>query len=323
MFHQKRSRAAILLAIIGLLFIVPFTTACGDELFLFVSTDSAGTVDGVDYSREDILGFDGDDWFMYFDGSEHELEAGKHDIEAFSVPISETLISGTTDIYISFYQNKVMVDGLGQVMGQDVIKFSEAISPSTGYSYERFFDGSDVGLSTVSEKIDGLEVFPFEFDPCVAVLITSTFGEFSIPAKFTDGAGKLTGEGSDLLLFCATAVGADTEGFWFGFFDGSVEGMPKNYLDSLGLFFEAFLFTTPGAFAVDDAFGGHSEVFGWDGEFFGPIFSAPDEGLTAFVDGLSMMFVEDGPFSPFAPGQAGPQSLEDLAQRLGATYGNR
>lgn len=289
MFHKKRSRPVILLTIIGLLFIVPLITACGPIIAVLVSTDTAGTVDGVDFGPEDILAFDGSIWSMYFDGSDYELEQGKHDIEAFSLPISDTLISDTREIYISFYQNKVMVDGLGMVLGQDVTKFTE---DELGYSYERFFDGSDVGLSTVGEKIDGLEVFPFDeiVEECAAILFISTLGAYSIPAKFTDGAGKLTGDGSDVLIFCATNVGADTAGFWFGeFFDGQEEGMPKNYLDSLAFLFEGIGFTTPGAFAVDAAFGGHSEVYGFDGDFFGPEFSAPEEGLTEFVDGLHIL----------------------------------
>jgi hypothetical protein len=296
MVHKKSTRLMILLAIMGALVLLIAQLGAAFALpvpFVFVSTNTAGTVDGVDFGPEDILGFAGD-WFMYFDGSDYELEQGKHDIEALSIPGDP--FSDTREIYLSFYQNKVMVDGLGQVMGQDVIKFTETIS--VGYSYERYFDGSDVGLSTVSEKIDGLEVLPFEYDGCAAVLLISTLGEYSIPAAFTFEGDKLKGEGSDTLFFCATNVGPsnDTAGF-FGFYVvGSVLGMPKNYTDSISgqCLFDVIWFTTPGAFAVDDAFGGHSEVYGGDpGDFFGPVFSAPDEGLTAFVDGLQFNTCDD------------------------------
>lgn len=297
MIQKKRSRPLVLLTIISLFLIVPMATACGELFAILVSTDTSGSVDGVDFSPEDIIGIEeGGDWFMYFDGSEYELQEGKHDIEAFAVryPYTYTVDNDSRTIFMSFYQNKVKVNGLGQVMGQDVIQFTETISPSASYSYSRYFDGSDVGLSTVGEKIDGLDVIDGELvaeitgGECLALLSISTLGAYSIPAKFTDGFGKLTGDGSDALLFCATNLGEDTAGYWLRFFVGQDEGMPKNYLDSLATSYitYAFSFTTPGAFDVDDAFGGHSEVYVYSGDFYGPEFSAADEGLDAFVDAL-------------------------------------
>ncbi len=296
MFYRRRYRPLLPLAVIAAMFLLasPIIAACATPTALFASTDTPGTVDGVEFGAEDILSFFGTVWELYFDGSEYGLQPGKHDIEAFSVwqPITDT-----REIYISFYQNKVKVDGVGAVMGQDVIKFTEIISPSASYSYELFFDGSDVGLSTVGEKIDGLEVFPFPMDDCMAVLGISTLGQYSIPAKFTGGAGKLTGDGSDVLLFCATNLGEDTAGLWSKFFDGREKEMSKNYLDSLSLISPSpyeVIFTTPGAFALDEALGGHSDVYLYDGEqFFGPDFSAADEDLTEFVDGLHVFYVSD------------------------------
>jgi hypothetical protein len=334
MFDKKRFRPAIVMAIMGLLFIVPLATACiGDEFIAFVSTDSAGTVDGVDYTKDDVIAFDGEDWFMVFDGEAHGLTPSKHDIEAVSVPISETVIGDNFHLYMSFYQNKVMVPQVGQVKGQQAIKYTQAISPSTGYTYTLYFDGTDVGLSTTKEKIDGLEVLDEEAAPyitggdCEALISVSTLGEYSIPAKFTDGYGKVNGDGSDLLVFCATNTGPHTAGYWIGFFSGMEAGMPKNYMDSIAGFFEAFVFTTPGAFAVDNAFGGHSEFYLFIGGFEGPIFSAPEAGLTSFVDAASMMFVEDGGICVDCNKPA-PHSMEELTKRLEAnkgwhSFGNR
>ncbi len=299
MTQMKRSRPLLLLTIISLFLVVPFATACSEILNALVSTDTAGIVDGIEFGPEDILAYDveGEEWSLFFDGSQHELQTGKHDIEAFSLPTvySETLDSDSRTIFISFHQNKVKVNGLGQVMGQDIIKFTETLSPSSSYSYSRYFDGSDVGLSTVGEKIDALDVLDGEFaefisdDQCPAILSISTLGAYSIPAKFTDGAGRLTGDGSDVLLFCATNLGEDTAGFWFTAFKGKAAGMPKNYIDSLaGSFLDSFFFfTTPGDFVLENAAGGHSEVYVFDSdEFSGPEFSASEHGLDAFVDAL-------------------------------------
>ncbi len=303
MFQNKRSRPLVVMTIISLFLIVPMATACADLLAVLVSTDTSGSVDGVDFNPEDIIGiYEVEDWFMFFDGSEYDLQTGKHDIEAFSIPyiFTDTLDSDSRTIYLSFYQNKVKVNGLGQVMGQDVVKFTETISPSQSYTYSRYFDGSDVGLSTVGEKIDGLDIWDEEtLDfiteeigsgpvlPCQAVLFISTLGAYAIPAKFTDGAGKLTGDGSDVLAFCATNLGEDTAGFWVGIFNGQEAGMPKNYIDSLAGYAEVFFtFTTPGPFAVDDAFGGHSAVYGYNDGFVGPEIDFQKIGLDAYVDGL-------------------------------------
>lgn len=298
MTQIKRSRPLLLLTIISLFLVVPFATACSEILSALVSTDTAGIVDGIEFGPEDILAYDveSEEWSLFFDGSEYGLQPGKHDIEAIAFP------SPTTDpreIYLSFYQNKVKVDGVGAVTGQDVIKFTESTTPSASYSYELYFDGSDVGLSTVGEKIDGLEVFlPTESvkGSCPAALLgISTLGQYSIPAKFAFEGNKLTGDGSDVLLFCATNLGQDTAGFWIKYFDGRDKGMPKNYLSSLSLPIPLssfpVIFTTPGDFALDDALGGHSDVYAFrNGEFNGPEFRPADTGLTEFVDGLHLVF---------------------------------
>jgi hypothetical protein len=158
MLQKKRSRPLILLTIIGLFFMIPFTTACAEVIGILLSTDTTGSVAGIDFGPEDILGHDSGGWNLYFDGSYYGLDPTKHDIEAFALPftVSETLSTENRTIYIAFYQNKVKVPGLGAVLGQEIIKFTETITD--GYGFERYFDGTDVGLTEVSEKIDGLEV---------------------------------------------------------------------------------------------------------------------------------------------------------------------
>ncbi len=164
-----------------------------------------------------------------------------------------------------------------------------------GSAFSLFFDGSDVGLNNkTQEKIDGLHILPGSESPvgagCIAYLLVSTQG----PGRVTNGpAPGFRFGGEDVLGFCATNLGADTAGVWHMVLDGSAEGMPRNATDSISLSDDGqtLYLTTKGTFNVDAASGGHSMVYEYDmttGDFSGPVFDAPAEGLPVKVDGLQM-----------------------------------
>jgi len=148
----------------------------------------------------------------------------------------------------------------------------------------------DVGLTTVGEKVDALHILDGSESPigsgCDAYLLISTLGTGKVPAF---GGGNLAFQGEDILGFCLTNSGSATAGFWHMVLDGSAEGMPKNSTDSISASEDGSVIylTTQSTFNEDDAFGGHSEVYQFEGgEFSGPFFSAPDNGLDEKVDGL-------------------------------------
>ncbi len=94
-----------------------------------------------------------------------------------------------------------------------------------------------------------------------------------------------------MLGFCLTQPGATTMGKWTRVLNGKAEGMPGQALTSLSASDdgETLYLTTRSAFNVDSASGGHSMVYRYDfdtGEFSGPFFSAPANGLHDQVDGL-------------------------------------
>ncbi len=258
-----------------------FTVAgSAPELSLYMT--AAGAAGGsVPYGKEDILHYDGSSWSLFFDGSNLGLTNAKHDINAIYIPNS-----GETAAYISFFQNKTKVPGLGQVFGHDVLYFD-------GSSLSLYFDGSAVGLTTTAEKIDALHILDGGVDlpgggSCTAYLLISTLGTGKVPAA---GGGQLSFQGEDILGFCATNTGATTAGFWHMVLDGSAEGMPKNSTDSISANEDGTVIylTTKKAFNVDSASGSHSEVYRYDfssEEFSGPFFSAAAAGLTQEVDGL-------------------------------------
>ncbi len=234
-FLQRRSTA---IAVVVLLFL--FAAACvTDPGAVLVSMQRAGTTaDGLDYSPEDIIAVtdegSGPEWFTYFDGSEHGLTP-KHALNAFSFNEQLMFTAGGSnptaqdddlyipELYMTFRPNSIKVPGIpGRVMGQDIVKYTET-DPSDVGTFEMLFDGSDVGLATAQERIDGLgfwapETYPDPLyeDACPAgIFFITTQGVYRVPGQ----DGQIVGSGFDVLLFCATNVGPDTAGFWYRVFN--------------------------------------------------------------------------------------------------------
>ncbi len=236
---------------------------------LFVSAETTGqTSDGVSFGPEDILHYDGENWSLFFDGSAAGLLNG-HDVNAIH-------INGEDDFYLSFFQNKVSTPGVGNVLGHDILHYD-------GNSFSFVFDGSDVGLTAVEEKIDALHVLANPPSGCNAYFLLSFFGTGRVPG--------VPFQGEDVLGFCATNTGTGTSGTWEMVLDGSSVGMPKNSTFSLSADEDASVlyFTTKSVFNVPPAVGGHSMIYQYDtssGAFSGPLFDAPFAGLAEKINAL-------------------------------------
>lgn len=248
----------------------------------YLSTTAAGTVDGINFGQEDILREEYGEWSLFFDGSAHGLKANQS-INAFYSGNPEA----ADDLYLSFANKKTNIPGVNQMQRADIAHFN-------GSTFTPYFDGSDVGLTTASEGIDGLHILsgaaaPAIFgDSCQVYLLISTVGSGKVPAF---GGGKLNFQGEDILGFCATSTGSTTAGGWVMVLDGSAKGMPKNSTDSISANEDGTVIylTTAKAFNVDAAFGGHSMVYRYDAgsdNFSGPYFKAPANNLTQKVNGL-------------------------------------
>jgi len=259
---------------------------------IFVSTTAAGTVGAVSFGSEDILKWDGSAWSVWFDGSAAGLTAARamHNLNAVFIP------GVGNQVLVAFTQNARFVPGIaGKVDGMDLVLWN-------GSAWSLVFDGQDVGLTNLTqEKIDGLHMLDTSLVPapvqaaaggsCLTYFLISTAGPGKVPG-YTGTQIKFGGE--DVLGFCATQVGATTAGKWFMVLDGSVEGMPLNSLDSISASADGqtLYLTTRAAFNVDSAVGGHSMVYKYEsatGQFSGPYFSAPANGLTKKVDALHVV----------------------------------
>ncbi len=236
-YFLQRRRMAI--AVVVLLFLVALSACVTDPGAVLVSMQQAGTTsDGLDYSPEDIIAVtdegSGPEWFTYFDGSAHGLTP-KHALNAFSFNEQMFFTAGGSnptaqdddlfipELYMTFRPNSIHVPGIpGRVLGQDIVKYTET-DPSDVGTFELLFDGSDVGLTTRTEKIDGLgywapETYPDPLyeEACPAgIFFITTQGLYRV----TGEEGQIVGSGFDVLLFCATNVGPNTAGFWYRVFN--------------------------------------------------------------------------------------------------------
>lgn len=256
MTARFRKRIMVLSVFVLLTLVAAVACVPPDIFGFFVTMAKQGTTeDGLDYDTNDILFIYPQDsspgWIKFFDGDQNGLTA-KHNINAFSfnelilhetytTTASTDVYTGTVELYLNFTQNQIKVPGItGNVYGQDIVRYDAEWTDGLPdwYEYSLVFDGSDVGLTTKGEKLDGISYWSPEYympladdialpyDCNAGVLFLTTAGSYRVP---NNQGGFLIGDGSDVLLFCAVNLGPDTAGFWFRAFDGSDAGItPRN-----------------------------------------------------------------------------------------------
>jgi hypothetical protein len=168
----------------------------------YLSLAQNGSAGGVTFRDEDILSFDGTSFQMFFDGS--DVGVGSRDVDAFALLDADSLL-------LSFDAG-LTIPGLGLVDDSDIVRFNAtSLGTTTAGRFKRYFDGSDVGLTTGSEDIDEIERLPN------GRLLISTTGAVS--------AGRVHGGDEDLLRFRRSSLGSNTSGRWTMYFDGSDVGL--------------------------------------------------------------------------------------------------
>jgi hypothetical protein len=181
---------------------------------------------------------------MYFDGSDVGL--GGTDIDAFD-------FLSDSSILLSFDSATYAVPGLGTIQDRDIFKFiPTSLGGNTAGSFEMYFDGSDVGLTTSSEDIDAIGFTPD------GKLVISAFGSPRVPG--------VSGQDEDLLAFTATSLGWTTSGTWAMYFDGSDVGLANTASEDVwGTWIDGangdIYLTTQGVFAVVGSSGDGTDIF--------------------------------------------------------------
>ncbi|WP_420628386.1 ExeM/NucH family extracellular endonuclease [Candidatus Leptofilum sp.] len=226
----------------------PTTPPTGGDV-IYVSSSSGGNVGGVSFADEDILAFDETtgQWSKYFDGSDVGLSgAGARDVDAFHL-----LDDGS--ILLSFVGATIIPD-VGSVDDSDIVRFVPTLlGNTTAGSFEIYFDGSDVGLTTNGEDVDGI------FVAANGDLLISTAGGHNVP----DAGG---GSDEDILRFSPTTLGATTSGSWSREFDGSDVALNNSSSEDVwGIWLDEasgdIYLTTRGAFTVSGVTGDGADIF--------------------------------------------------------------
>ncbi len=168
---------------------------------VYVGAAKSGTVAGIPFTGADILHYTraNNTWEMLFDASDVGLNGN---VSAFTF-----LPNGS--ILMSLVANATL-PGVGAVTPMDIIRFIPTqLGNNTVGSFQWYFDGSDVGLSASTEKIDAISYF--QTTAGSQRLRISTSGVATVTD--VDG-GSLTAQDEDILLFIISSPGATTVGHW-------------------------------------------------------------------------------------------------------------
>ncbi|MDX1523110.1 MAG: hypothetical protein R3264_15900, partial [Anaerolineae bacterium] len=210
------------------------------SLFYFSprSSGAIGAVTGA--NNKDVLRFDGADYAMFFDASDVGLGTNLAALHLLDANTMLFAVRATTSI-----------PGLGSVDPRDIVQFTAtSFGDTTAGSFSLYFDGSDVGLDTSSDDIDGFTILPDNS------LLISTVGGVAVPG--------LSAADEDILRFIPTSLGDTTSGAWELYFDGSDVDLSTSDEDIDGLALAEngdLYFTTLGNFAVTGLSGQDEDLF--------------------------------------------------------------
>ena len=248
---------------------------------IYASSSTNGSVDGLAFKDEDIFVFDivTGTWSIHFDGSNVGLGISGSDVGAFHIDTDGSILLSLNDT--------TTLPGVGNVDEHDIVRFiptSTGLNNTTG-TYELYFDGSDVGLTTSSEDLDAIGFAPD------GRLLVSLKGSGVVP-------GVSSVRDDDLLAFNASSLGQTTSGTFEHYFDGSDVGISQSSEDINGTWIDGngdIYLTTVGNFDVPGVTGDAADIFTFTptstgantSGTFAPFWDASANGLTGTnLDGL-------------------------------------
>ena len=214
-----------------------------------VSIPGVGNVNDEDVVRYDpSTGL----WQQYFDASDVGVT---NDVNAVHVRADGNLV-------LSFNVETTVPGLLGGPNGEvvddsDLVLFTFTSSgASTAGTFTFLFDGSDVGLTSNGEDIDGVFELPG--------------GGIAISTTGSPGVSGVSGaRDEDVLIFTPSQLGSSTAGTWALHFDGSDVGFGSSSEDVCAVAFDGadLLFSTTGSFSVNGASGADEDVGRFVGSF--------------------------------------------------------
>jgi hypothetical protein len=209
---------------------------------LYFALAAGGTVGGFAVANEDVIAWNDSGFSLVFDGS---------DVGVGGLVVDALARIGADQLLLSFSAAGTVPGVAGTVDDSDVVLFeAQSLGQTTAGSFSMYFDGSDAGLSTSAENIDGIDVL------ANGNLVISTTGNATVP-------GASAGD-EDILQFAPSSLGATTAGTWSMYFDGSDVGLSSTGEDVDGASVSTdgtVYLTTNGAFSVPGVSGQNEDVF--------------------------------------------------------------
>ena len=200
---------------------------------------------------------------LWFDGSDVGL--GGYRISALS-----RLDDG--DLLLSLTQGGTV--GGVSFDDSDILRFTPSqLGAVTAGTFSLWFDGSDVGLTTNGEDIDGLDVLDD------GTVILSTTGGHRLPS--------VRGNDEDLLAFTPSSLGSTTSGTFARYMDGSDVGLATNSSEdvdavSINESLGVISMSTRGNFTVTGLSGKDEDLFDFTPTTLG---SSTSGSFSAFIIG--------------------------------------
>ena len=214
----------------------------GSGELIYLSLAGNGSVGGISFADEDVLAFDSNSssWSMVIDGSDLGLTV--NDIDAL-----HRLADGSFLISLIRAQS---IGSLGLVDDSEMIRFvPTSLGDTTAGSFEKYLDGTDVGLAAGGEDIDAFGIAP-DGRP-----VLSTLSNFFV---------GVSGDGKDLIVLDSPTLGDPTSGTWLTYFDGSDVELNDSTEEINSLWVAAngdLYLTTSGSFTVTGASGDAASIF--------------------------------------------------------------
>ena len=250
----------------------------GPTTKLYLSLDGSATLPGasgsLSVSDEDILGFDGTNYSLFFDGSDVGLSG--QDVDGFAIVSANTVL-------LSF-RSSFTLSGVGSISDSDVVQFTGTLGDATSGTFSLYFDASDVGLTTSGEDVDAVELL------LDGSLVVSTTDNFSVPG--------VSGADEDLVR-CVGTFGPTTTCTWSMYLDGSDIDLSSEDVDAAAVASNGDIYlSTEGSFSVTGASGADEDVFVFTPSSLGSttsgtyaatlFFKGSDVGVTGDVDALDL-----------------------------------
>jgi PKD repeat protein len=242
----------------------------------YLSFTTTTTVPGLGSVRaEDVVVYDlaTKTWAMYFDGS--DMGVGGSDVNAMHV-------MSNGDLVVSFDAASQNIPNLyGGPGGSTLVSHTDLVwfqflnsgADTSGY-FVFLFDGSDVGLDTLADDIDGIHEFPG--------------GGLALSFRGTATPNGLASvDDEDVAVFSVLSYGEQTNGSWSSYFDGSSVGLTDQLENVDAVAFDAsgnLLFSTEGPWNAGGGQGQDEDV----GMFSGA-FGTPSTGSVSVLLDLSTL----------------------------------